>query len=90
MRDIDPTTTIRRSSENKIQNFWWNSVVYNTWDIPNKQWLSNHDDLPSPLQMISVSDGEGVEWLVLEIRASWYEPAGIGEKSGQMRKKLEV
>jgi hypothetical protein len=80
VRDIDPTTTIRRSSENKIQNFWWNSVVYNNWDIPNKQWLSNHDDLPSPLQMISVSDGEGVEWLVLEIRASWYEPAGIGEE----------
>jgi len=79
VRDIDPTITIKRNPENKFEKFWWNPVDYNKWNIPNKEWIFKTDDLPNPLEMISVFDKDGVEWLVLEVHTSWYEPADIGK-----------
>jgi hypothetical protein len=79
VRDIDPTITIKGNPENKFEMFWWNPVDYNNWKIPNKEWLFKTDDLPNPLQMISVFDKAGVEWLVLEILTSWHQPADIGK-----------
>lgn len=79
VRDIDPTITIKENPENKNERFWWNSVDYNSWNLPNKDWIFKSDDLPNPLEMISVFDKYGVEWLVLEMHKSWTEPADIGE-----------
>lgn len=79
VRDIDPTITIKGNPENKFEKFWWNPVDYNKWNIPNKEWVFKTDDLPNPLEMISVFDKDGVEWLVLEVHTSWYEPADIGK-----------
>ncbi|HBM15094.1 MAG TPA: hypothetical protein DD381_01905 [Lentisphaeria bacterium] len=79
VRDIDPTVTIKGNPENKVEKFWWNPVDYNNWNIPNKDWVFKTDDLPNPLQMISVFDKAGIEWLVLEILTSWNSPADIGK-----------
>lgn len=79
VRDIDPTITIKEKKENKFEKFWWNSIDYDNWSIPNKDWVFKTDDLPNPLQMISVFDDTGKEWLVLEILTSWSEPADIGK-----------
>ena len=79
VRDIDPTITIKGNPENKFEKFWWNPVYYDKWNIPNKEWVFKTDDLPNPLEMISVLDKDGVEWLVLEVHKSWYEPADIGK-----------
>lgn len=79
VRDIDPTITIKGNPENKFEKFWWNSVDYNNWNMPNKEWVFKTDDLPNPLEMISIFDKDGVEWLVLEVHASWHEPADIGK-----------
>lgn len=78
VRDIDPTITIQKNLENKNEKFWWNSIDYNNWKFPNKEWILKTDDLPDPLKMISVFDKEGVEWLVLEMYKSWTEPEDIG------------
>lgn len=79
IRDIDPTVTIKGNPENKNEKFWWNPIDYNNWYLPNKEWIFKTDDLPNPLEMISVFDKDGIEWLVLEMQKSWIEPAGIGE-----------
>lgn len=79
VRDIDPTITIKGNPENKNEKFWWNPIDYNNWKLPNKEWIFKTDDLPNPLEMISVFDKDGVEWLVLEMHKSWTEPADIGE-----------
>ena len=79
VRDIDPTITIKGNPENKFEKFWWNTVDYKNWNITNKDWVFKTDDLPNPLEMINVFDKEGVEWLVLEMHTSWYEPADIGK-----------
>ncbi len=79
VRDIDPTIIIKGNPENKNEKFWWNPIDYNNWKLPNKEWIFKTDDLPNPLEMISVFDKDGVEWLVLEMHKSWTEPADIGE-----------
>lgn len=79
VRDIDPTITIKGNPENKKEKFWWNPIDYNNWKLPNKEWIFKTNDLPNPLEMISVFDKDGVEWLVLEMHKSWTEPADIGE-----------
>ncbi len=80
VRDIDPTITIKGNPENKNEKFWWNSVNYNNWNLPHKEWIFNTDDLPNPLEMISIFDKNGIEWLVLEMHKSWTEPVDIGEE----------
>jgi hypothetical protein len=79
VRDIDPTITIKGNPEYKNEIFWWNPVDYNNWNLSNKEWIFKTDDLPNPLEMISVFDKNGAEWLVLEMHKSWTEPADIGE-----------
>jgi len=79
VRDIDPTITIKGNPENKNEKFWWTPIDYNNWKLPNKEWIFKTDDLPNPLEMISVYDQDGVEWLVLEMHKSWTEPADIDE-----------
>lgn len=79
VRDIDPTIIIKDNPENKFEKFWWNSVNYSNWNIPNKEWIYKTDDLPDPLGLINVVDQKGIEWLILEMHTSWHEPADIGK-----------
>ncbi|MEG0915525.1 MAG: hypothetical protein RSF68_00780 [Myroides sp.] len=83
IRDIDPTITIKENPEERDEKFWWNPVDYNNWNFPNKEWISKTDDVPNPLEMISVFDNNGAEWLVLEIQKSWTEPADVGEDKNE-------
>lgn len=87
VRDIDPTITIKGNPENKNEKFWWNPIDYNNWELPNKEWIFKTDDLPNPLEMISVFDRDGVEWLILEMHKSWTEPADIGEEKYESPRK---
>lgn len=73
VRDIDPTVVIKGKPENKNEKFWWNPIDYNAWDIPNKEWIFKTDDLPNPVEMISIFDENGIEWLILEITKRWAE-----------------
>jgi len=79
VRDIDPTITIKGNQGSNSGKFWWNSVDYNFWNLPNEEWIFKTEDLPNPIEMISLLDSAGDEWLVLEIHSSWSEPADIGK-----------
>ncbi len=87
VRDIDPTIIIKGGLENKFEKFWWNPVNYSNWQMSNKDWVKEKEDLPNPIDMISVFDKEGTEWLVLQVLTSWKEPANIGEDSWQSPRK---
>ncbi len=80
VRDIDPTTTIKGNPKDKSKTYWWNRVVYSNWNLPNKDWVSLTNDLPSPQNLVSVTDEHGIEWLVLEMYPNWNEPTPLGEE----------
>ena len=79
VRDIDPTITIRKTSDEDSDKFWLDSVSYSNWDVTNKNWVDLTNDLPNPLDLINVIDTTGLEWLILEINPHWNEPTPIGE-----------
>lgn len=87
VRDIDPTITIKGNPDNKTEKSWWNPVEYKNWNFSNKEWILKSDDLPNPIEMISVFDNNGNEWLVLDINTSWDEPTEIGEEKYENPKK---
>ncbi|MBP6238444.1 MAG: ATP-binding protein [Saprospiraceae bacterium] len=80
VRDIDPTTTIKGNLKDKSKTYWWNPVVFSNWNLPNKDWVSLTNDLPSPQNLVSVTDEHGIEWLVLEMYPAWNEPTPLGEE----------
>lgn len=80
VRDIDPTTIIKGNPKDKSKTYWWNPVVYSNWNLPNKDWVSLTNDLPSPQNLVSVTDEHGIEWLVLEMYPDWNEPTPLGEE----------
>lgn len=80
VRDIDPTMIIKDNQKDKSKTYWWNLVGYSDWNIPNKEWALKTDDLPCPVDLISVKDEKGVEWLVLEMYPDWNEPTPLGEE----------
>jgi hypothetical protein len=81
VRDIDPSITIKWERENTFHKYWWNNILDPIWNVPNKDWIFNSEDLPNPLDIISVLDPGGTEWLLLEQSPSWHEPPEIGKNS---------
>ncbi|MGM0587119.1 MAG: ATP-binding protein [Bacteroidota bacterium] len=79
VRDIDPTILIKETLEKNGQNFWWDSTEYSNWNLEDEIWIHKKEDLPNPEEIISVTDPNGVEWLVLEIYPKWSEPRPIGK-----------
>jgi hypothetical protein len=79
VRDIDPTILIKETLEKVDQDFWWDSIEYSNWNLEDEVWIHKTDDLPNPEEIVSVTDPDGIEWLVLEIYPHWREPRPIGK-----------
>lgn len=79
VRDIDPTIVIKQTQEEKSDNFWWVDVKYSNWSSQNEDWIYKTDQLPNPLDFITVVDPNGERWLNLEILPSWTEPPILGK-----------
>ena len=62
----------------KIRGFR-SGTNYNDWKYKNEDWLVRDNDLPKPEDIISLTDSNAHEWLVLENHLSWEEPAPIGQ-----------
>lgn len=83
VRDIDPTILIKKTGKkgnSETYDHWWFNVSYDDWDYSHKDWLDKKEKLPDPLNIISVKDDAGIEWLVLEIYPQWSEPEKIGQE----------
>ena len=82
VRDIDPSIVIRDIQANKYKepvDHWWFNTQYSPWDIPNKAWVTNFQDIPSPKNIIEVKDNIGNSWFWLDINPTWKEPLTIGD-----------
>lgn len=87
VRNIDPT--IVRSETNASKEFerLVNHLEYSDWTDTNKNWLESKANLPNPKSLISVTDSQGIDWLVLENDYSWEEPVDIGEERFECSRK---
>jgi hypothetical protein len=79
VRNIDPTIVRSETNSSKELERLVNNFEYSDWTDTNKNWLESTANLPCPKSLISLTDSQGVEWLVLENDYSWEEPTGIGE-----------
>lgn len=87
VRDIDPTMIISRTERVNYDNpnpFWWAKIPELNWDMPNKEWLSTSEDLPSFQSNIEVADNSGEKWLVLEGFPSYREVTKV--EKGRLKK----
>jgi hypothetical protein len=80
VRDIDPTilikeTKIDRKSE---QTFWWTPKIDLDWNMENRTWVKNTDDLPNPQKLLEVTDTNDHKWIVLCSYPDWDEPIKKG------------
>jgi len=87
VRNIDPT--VIRNEENSSNEFdrLVNYVEYSDWTDSDKNWLGNAANLPCPKSLISVTDSQSIEWLVLEIDYTWEEPSPIGQERFESSRK---
>ncbi len=84
VRDIDPTIIIRSTqNENFIEKAgelpWWIPHEYHNWKEEVKTWKRRFDDFPPILELMTVTDSNGVEWLNLDMHPDWREPKKLGE-----------
>jgi hypothetical protein len=87
IRNIDPTV-INRPSKDACSPITIKHN-YNDWNYKNEDWLVRDNDLPKPEDIISLTDSNVHEWLVLENHLSWEEPVPIGQdKYNYPRKHL--
>ncbi len=92
VRDIDPTIIIRSTgkyNEEEKPNYWWSQEHYVRWDLSNKDWVKQKNDLPAFRNLTNVTDSSGEEWLVLEGYPEWAEPKILGvDKYDMPHKRL--
>jgi len=87
VRNIDPTVISRPSKDTCSPITIKHN--YNDWKYKNEDWLVRDNDLPKPEDIISLTDSNAHEWLVLENHLSWEEPVPIGQdKCSYPRKHL--
>lgn len=85
VRNIDPTVISRPSKDAFCPiNIKHN---YNDWNYTNEDWLVRDNDLPNPEDIISLTDSNAHEWLVLENHLSWEEPVPIGQDKYEYPRK---
>lgn len=83
VRDIDPTILIKDTGnvdEDVPTDFWWTNTEPIDTELSNSDWISFEDDIPDANQIISVTDGDGNEWLMLEGYPEWAEKRKLGEE----------
>jgi hypothetical protein len=87
VRNIDPTVV--RNGENSSTEFerLVNHVEYTDWTDTDKNWLGSSGNLPYPKSLISVTDSQGIEWLVLENDYAWEEPSPLGQERFESSRK---
>lgn len=91
--DIDPSLLLRSSERvvwDSIPRCWW-APALPTFPVPSTPisrltWLEISDDLPSPLELIKVSDGNGNIWLTLEGHYNWEETTPPEEERYQIER----
>ncbi|MET3535876.1 NACHT domain-containing protein [Chryseobacterium limigenitum] len=74
IRDIDPTIVMKDNPQNKGKKFWWFPVNYRIAEVPNAEWIFDRQDIPNLQDIISITDSDGTEWLVLESSPEWIDP----------------
>ncbi len=81
-RDIDPSCTLRGSSENSSWDAhspaWWCPTNYEYWGDPNdaRSWLLRYDDLPKVDDLLSISNpNDKSRWLNVQSFFLWKQPA---------------
>ena len=83
VRDIDPTILIKDTGnvdEDVPTDFWWVNTEPIDTELSNSDWISFEDDIPDANQIISITDGDGNEWLMLEGYPEWAEKRKLGEE----------
>ena len=89
VRNIDPSVVYQQTNASKNQKLLNNRVDYLELIDTHENWLISDRNLPKPEEMISVTDSNNDEWLVLENHLSWEEPVPIGkDKYDYPRKHL--
>jgi hypothetical protein len=87
VRNIDPTVVrIEENASKEIERLV-NHVEYSDWTDTDKNWLKSAANLPCPKSLISVTDSQGGEWLVLENDYAWEEPSPIGQERFESSRK---
>lgn len=80
LRDIDPTTILRKKENEELQSFWWSVPPYTAWSPQSKTWTKKTTDLPSAESLLIRKDDNGTEWLILEANHSWQQPLEIDQE----------
>jgi len=79
VRNIDPTVVHHQPKVSQDTVKLTDLVNYVDWDGTHENWLISDQNLPKPECIISVTDSNNDEWLVLENHLSWEEPVPIGQ-----------
>ena len=77
VRDIDPTTLIKETNEERYHSTtlnWWFNVKYDNWEPKNLDWLNDESDLPDIKNIVQINKSSGEEWFNLLLFPSWEEP----------------
>lgn len=69
VRDFDPTE-LSFKSEKSIETMP-GGFKYEFPDVDNLKWLNSQDFIPDPRELITYTDQNGEEWLILEISKTW-------------------
>lgn len=84
VRDFDPTILIKSGKQkNRLPSNetrpWWVNVNYPNWEGSEAEWKKRGNDFPDILDMLTVTDPNGIEWLNLNMFPDWWEPVPLGE-----------
>src|SRR5665648_51768 len=89
VRNIDPTVVCCQSKIQFLQENFNKNLDYADWAESNEDWLIKSENLPDPQSLITVTDINKDEWLVLENHPFWEEPVPIGrDKNESPHKRL--
>ncbi|WP_046216662.1 NACHT domain-containing protein [Paenibacillus wulumuqiensis] len=88
LRSFDPTVRPRKPLRKKNMPKNTKYKYYNSWEGSNKEWLSQKNDLPEILSLLSYQRHKE-DWVLLEGHFKWQEPVPLGrEKDSYQYKQL--
>lgn len=92
VRDIDPSfvikATLEKNEVNELKNKPWWIPSFDTWKGLPGDWKMLADDLPKMLDLISVKDEKGENWVILNAHPDWMEPKKPGANPWENRRKV--